>query len=133
MRTTRVLSPSGFFLLFFYKKKQVLLCEGHGWRRISHTGTTVPMISNHHSWPSPMRPNELWTCPDTEPPKLVPGCQRRQLLGPFEEEEEGIGIASDVVKVKVEDLATPGCLREVRVRWCVGDSKSWVRALLARS
>jgi len=38
------------------------------------------------------------------------------LLGPFEEEEEGIGIASDVVKVEGEDPATQGCLREVRVR-----------------
>jgi len=29
------------------------------------------------------------------------------LLGPFEEEEEGVGIASDVVKVEGEDPATP--------------------------
>jgi len=28
------------------------------------------------------------------------------LLGPFEEEEEGIGMASDVVKVEGEDPAT---------------------------
>ena len=55
-----------------------------------------------------MRPNELWTCPDTEPTGLTPGCQRRELLGPFKEEEEGISITSDVVKVKGEDLATPG-------------------------
>jgi len=55
-----------FFFLPFYK--QVLPCEGHGWRKISHTGTTVPKISNHHSGPSPMRPNEFWTCPNTEPP-----------------------------------------------------------------
>ena len=44
-------------------------------------------------------------------------------MGPFEEEEEGIvgiGIASDVVKVKGEDPATPGCLREERVRTHVG-------------
>jgi len=68
-----------------------------------------------------LRPNELWTCPDTEPRGLAPGCQRRLLLGPFEEEEEGIGIASDVVKVEGEDLDTSGCLREVRVSWCVGD------------
>jgi len=34
------------------------------------------------------------------------------LLGLFEEEEEGPGVASDVVKVEGEDLATPGCLRE---------------------
>ena len=32
------------------------------------------------------------------------------MLGPFEEEEEGTGIASDVVKVMGEDPATPGLL-----------------------
>jgi len=32
------------------------------------------------------------------------------LLGPFEEEEEGIGVASDVVKVEGEDPATSGPL-----------------------
>jgi len=80
-----------------------------------------------------MRPNELWTYPDTELPGLAPGCQRRWLLGPFEEGEEGIGIASDVVKIEGEDPATTGCLREVRVRWCVGDFQLWVRAPLARS
>jgi len=46
------------------------------------------------------------------------------LLGLYKEEEEGIGIDSDVVKVKGEGSATPGCLREVRVRWRVGDSQS---------
>jgi len=35
------------------------------------------------------------------------------LLGLFEEEEEGIGIASDVVKVKGEDPAIPRLLSEV--------------------
>jgi hypothetical protein len=34
------------------------------------------------------------------------------LLGPFEEEEEGPGVTSDVVKVKGKDPATPGCLKE---------------------
>jgi len=43
------------------------------------------------------------------------------LLGPFEEEEEGIGVASNVVKVQGEDPATPGSLRRDRVRWYVGD------------
>jgi len=40
------------------------------------------------------------------------------LLGPFEEEEEGTGVASDVVKVQGhgEDLDTPGYLRGDRVR-----------------
>jgi len=33
------------------------------------------------------------------------------LLGPFEEEEEGTGVASDIVKVKGEDPGTLGNLR----------------------
>jgi len=49
------------------------------------------------------------------------------VVGPFEEEEMGIDIPSDVVKVKGEDPATPVFLRgtseEVRRR-----SLSWVRA-----
>ena len=32
------------------------------------------------------------------------------VVGPFEEEEEGTGIVSDVVKVEGEDPATPGLL-----------------------
>jgi len=38
------------------------------------------------------------------------------VVGPFEEEEEGTGIASDVIKVQGEDLDTPGYLRGDRVR-----------------
>ena len=37
------------------------------------------------------------------------------VVGPFEEEEEGTGVTSDVVKVQGEDPATPGplpCLKE---------------------
>jgi len=50
-------------------------------------------------------------------------------VGPFEEEEEGTGVASDVVKVEGEDPDTPGYLRGDRVRpsWDVGDLGSWVR------
>jgi len=33
------------------------------------------------------------------------------VVGPFEEEEEGTGVASDVVKVEGEDPATPGPLK----------------------
>jgi len=32
------------------------------------------------------------------------------VVGPFEEEEEGTGIGSDVVKVEGEDPVTPGLL-----------------------
>jgi len=37
------------------------------------------------------------------------------LLGPFKEEEEGTGVASDVVKVEGEDPDTPGYLRGDRM------------------
>ena len=37
-------------------------------------------------------------------------------MGPFEGEEEGTGVASDVVKVKGEDPDTPGYLRGDRLR-----------------
>jgi len=38
------------------------------------------------------------------------------VVGPFEEKEEGTGIASDIVKVKSEDPATLGCLRSIDIR-----------------
>jgi len=42
--------------------------------------------------------------PPGQKPKVVNGVD----VGPFEEKEEGIGIASDVAKAEDEDLATPG-------------------------
>jgi len=47
-----------------------------------------------------MRPNDLWICPDTEPPGLCPWLSTALVVGPFEEEEEGISIATDVGKVQ---------------------------------
>jgi len=39
-------------------------------------GTTVSKKSYHHSDLSPMRPNELWTCPDDGAARAqAPGCQ----------------------------------------------------------
>jgi len=46
------------------------------------------------------------------------------VVGLFEEEEEGTGIASDVVKVLGEDPDTPGYLRGDRVR--LGRLRSWI-------
>jgi len=53
------------------------------------------------------------------------------LLDPFEEGEEGTGIASDVVKAEGEDLAANGCLSEDKVRRYASNSETWVRAPLA--
>ena len=48
------------------------------------------------------------------------------VVGPFEEEEEGISIASDVVKVQGEDPDTSGALRGERVRRDISDLGSWM-------
>jgi len=64
-----------------------------------------------------MRLNRLWTCLDTEPSGLAPGCQQHKLLGLFKEEEEGIGIASDIVEVQGWVLGLP-------IRDCAGGCNS---------
>jgi len=52
-----------------------------------------------------------------EPPGHKPLVVAVVVVGPFEEEEAGTGIVSDVVKVEGEDLATPGdYLRSVNTR-----------------
>ena len=50
-----------------------------------------------------------------------------------EEEEEGIGVTSDVVKVKGEDPDTPGYLRGDRVRLGLRRSRIVGASPLARS
>jgi len=57
-----------------------------------------------------MRPNELWTCPDDGAAReQASGCRRSShSVGPFEGEEEGTGILSEVDKVEGGDPATPG-------------------------
>ena len=64
-----------------------------------------------------MRLNELWTCSD----------DRAVVVGPFEEEEEKISIASEVnlVKLQGEDPDTPGSLTGDRVRRDIRDRGSW--------
>ena len=52
----------------------------------------------------------------TEPPGHKPRVVNVVVVSPFEEEEEGIGVTSDVFKVKDEDLDTPGYQRGNRVR-----------------
>jgi len=55
-----------------------------------------------------MRANKL---PHTkEPPGHKALVVNVVVVGPFEEEEEGTGVASNVFKVKGEDQATPGPL-----------------------
>jgi len=52
-----------------------------------------------------------------EPPWYKPLVVNVIVVGLFEEEEQGTGIADDVVSVEGDDLATPGCyLRSVDQR-----------------
>jgi len=57
-----------------------------------------------------MRPNELWTCTDDGAASTKVLVVNGVVVGPFEEKEEGTGIASDVLKVKGADPVTPGPL-----------------------
>jgi len=50
------------------------------------------------------------TFPDDGVPRVQAPVINVVVVGPFEEEEEGTGVASDVVKVEGEDPATPGPL-----------------------
>jgi len=52
----------------------------------------------------------------TEPPGHKPLVVNVIVVGPFEEEEEGTGVASNILKVKGEDPETSGYLRGDRVR-----------------
>jgi hypothetical protein len=69
----------------------------------------------------------------TEPPGHKPLVVNVVVVGPFKEEEEGTGVASDVVKVQGEDTDTPGYLRGDWVR--LGRRRSWIMGAspLARS
>jgi len=73
-----------------------------------------------------MRLNELWTCPDTEPPGLCPWLSTALVAGSIRRGRGGnrVGTSSDAVKVKT----TPDCFREDRATTYVGDFQSWVRA-----
>jgi len=55
-----------------------------------------------------MRPNE--PAHSTDPPGQKLLVVNGVVVGLFEEEEEGTGVASDVVKVEGEHPATPGSL-----------------------
>jgi len=54
-------------------------------------------------------------------------------MGPFEEEQEGTGVASDVVKMEGENPDTPGYLRGDRVRLGRRQSRIVGASPLARS
>jgi len=63
-----------------------------------------------------MRLKELWTCPHDRVPRHKPLVVNVVGIGPFEEEEEGTSVASDVFEVEGEDPDTQGYPRGDRAR-----------------
>jgi len=70
-----------------------------------------------------MRPNKRSVDPFTQRSRQGTSVQL-VVVDAFQEEEEGIGIASDIVKVEGKDPDTPVCLSGDRVRRYVGDFQS---------
>jgi len=105
-RVNQVTPASLRYPLSVFNKKlysQTLLSKEHTLvktKQRTHTQVTL----------SPMRPNELWTDQTTESPEYKPLVVKGVVVGLFEEEVEGTGVTSDIVKVQGEDPATPGPL-----------------------
>jgi len=82
---------------------------------------TFPTDLRRHGYSDSMsRPPDCHKCCPLDP-HFLHWLSTALVMDPFEEEEEEIDTASDVVKVECEDPATPGSLRRERARWHVGD------------
>ena len=123
----------GFFLLFFFLQTSVAL-GSERWR-VSRQ-LQGPWISRNltitqdlHQWGR----TNFGPAHTTEPLGHKALVVNVIVVGLFEEEEEGTGVASDVVKVEGEDPDTPGYLRGDWVR--LGRRRSWIvgASPLARS
>jgi len=83
-RVNKVTSTSLGYPLSVFNKNSILSSKAKKNKKagnLSHSGgfrkflgNSVPKKSFYYSGPSLMRPNKLWTCTDTEPPGLAPGC-----------------------------------------------------------
>jgi len=74
-------------------------------------GTPVPKKSYHDLGLSPRGQTNFGPALTTELPGHKPLIVNGVVVGPFEDEEEGTCVASDIIKVKGKDPATPGPLK----------------------
>ena len=90
----------------------------------------VPKKSYHHSGPSPVRQNKLRICQDKGAARAKDiWISTALVVGPFEKEKEGIGIACDVIKVKgKEGSGHPWFSKGGQGEVACWRSISWVRA-----
>ena len=87
----------GALAAWWYNNKKKIKCQPqHYW-----------VCFRHHQWGR----TNFGPAQTTEPPGHKLLVVNVVVVGPFEEEEEGTGVTSDVVKVKGEDLATSGPLK----------------------
>jgi len=100
------------FGVFFFSFLTTLCCFG-SWA-VEFFTTLGPCISRNLTI-THYRTN-FGLAQTTEPPGHKPLVVNVVVVGPFEEEEDGIGVTSNIVKVKGEDPDTPGYQRGGRVR-----------------
>jgi len=122
-------SPSGFSFCFWFYKQVLLWVVGGGGFHDKRGLGSQKILSSLRTFTN-----------EAERTLDLPKRQRHKplvvnviVVGPFQEEEVGTGVASDVVKVEGEDLDTPGYLRGDRVRLGRRRSRIMGASLLARS
>jgi len=105
------------FSFGFFFKKQTCVALGSGrWMISRQLGPCISRNPTINQYPHLWGRTNFGLAQTTELPGYKPLVVNVVVVGPFEEEEEGIGVASDVVKAEGEDLDTPGYLRGDRVR-----------------
>ena len=86
------------------------MCDGYVWFKLLKIRVCPWPACSTPGHTSLMSLNEHWVAHTLEPPGQKLLVVNGVVVGPFEEEEEGTGVSSDVVKVEGEDPTTPGPL-----------------------
>jgi len=100
---------------FFFKQTCVALGSGR-WRISRQLGPCISRNLIMTQYPHLWGRTNVGLAQTTEPPGHKPLVVNVVVVGLFEDEEEGIGVTSNVVKVTGEDPDTPGYQRGYRVK-----------------